>query len=216
MPARDGPYYLMNDLNFAPVIMKEDYLSKNYFTPSDVAELLMVSPVTVRLWSQRGELGSVITPGGHRRYLQEHIETFAKEKNIPINLNKTSGLRVLIVDDDTQFAYYLDEFLQDQDEIEKTAVAHDGFRAGLLIYTFNPQIILLDIRMPYVDGISVCHDLKKGPLTKEIRVIAMTGYYSKETVEKIMDAGAEACLRKPFEQEELLEVMGLSVEEKSN
>ena len=188
----------------------EDILNqKKYFTPGEVAELLMVSPITVRLWSQKGELESVTTPGGHRRYLYKHIKTFARDRNLPLGSEANSGLRVLIIDDDEQFAHYLEELLQDCSEISAIKHALDGFKAGSLVYTFEPQIVLLDLRMPYVDGFVVCSDLKKNQTTKDIKVIAMTGYYNKLNVDRILDNGAETCLQKPFESKELFEAMGL-------
>lgn len=189
--------------------MPDTILRKKYFTPSEVADLLMISPVTVRQLSQKGELESVMTPGGHRRYLYRHIESFAKEKNIPLDSQQKPGLRVLIVDDDPQFASFLEELLQCSNEIAATKIADNGFRAGSLIYSFDPHIVLLDLRMPYVDGFSVCRDIKKGDVTRHIRVIAMSGFYSKENVEKILGAGAEICLKKPFEPEELFSAMGI-------
>ena len=186
---------------------------KKYYTPSEVAELLMISPVTVRQLSQKGELESVTTPGGHRRYLFKHIESFARQRNIPLTLKANAGLRVLIVDDDEQLAQFINELLRECPEIEETRIANDGFRAGALLYTFEPHIVLLDLRMPYVDGFSVCRDIKSGQLTKGIRVIAMSGFYSNDNFEHIIEAGAESCLKKPFEPEELLAAIGVNAVE---
>lgn len=182
---------------------------KKYFTPSEVAKFLRVSPVTVRQLSQRGAIESVSTPGGHRRYLFKHIESFARQRNIPLAMKTTVGLRVLIVDDDEQLAQYLNELLQGCKEIDATRIANDGFRAGTLLYTFEPHIVLLDLRMPYVDGFSTCRDIKSGQLTKDVRVIAMSGFYTNENIEHIIQAGAEDCLRKPFTPEELFAAIGI-------
>lgn len=182
---------------------------KKYFTPREVAEFLRVSPVTIRQLSQKGEIESVSTPGGHRRYLFKHIESFARQRNIPLSLKTTVGLRVLIVDDDEQLAQYLNELLQGCKEIDDTRIANDGFRAGTLLYTFEPHIVLLDLRMPYVDGFSACRDIKSGQLTRDVRVIAMSGFYTNENIEHIIHAGAEDCLRKPFTPEELFAAIGI-------
>lgn len=183
-------------------------LRKKYLTPKEVADVLMVSPATVRLWSQRGELESVSTPGGHRRYLYEHIQSFAKQRQVHVD-DDDSRLRILIVDDDKPFAAYLEELLSYSPQIAETRCAYDGYSAGSLVYKFKPHIVLLDLKMPHVDGFGVCEDLKSGFLTKDIRVIAMSGYYSKENVDRILLAGAEVCLKKPFEQSELFAAMGV-------
>lgn len=184
-------------------------VSKKYYTPRQVAEILMISPVTVRQLSQKGELQSVTTPGGHRRYLFKHIESFARQRNIKLTLKENAGLRVLIVDDDDQLTRLIFELLKDCTEIDEIRIAKDGFRAGALLYTFEPHVMLLDLRMPYIDGFNVCRDIKSDQLTRDIRVIAMSGYYSKENFEHIIAAGAETCLKKPFTPEELFSAIGV-------
>jgi len=52
--------------------------------------------------------------------------------------------------------------------------------------------------MPGMDGFSVCQRIKDDPATSNIRVIAMTGYTNLENVQRIMQAGAEKCLKKPI------------------
>ena len=90
------------------------------------------------------------------------------------------------------------------------ALAHSGFEAGYLAREFTPEVILLDLMMPTLDGFEVCEALKKDPATSHIRVVAMTGYHSEENVRRIMELGAAVCLAKPFEVEELLKAIGLS------
>jgi len=74
---------------------------------------------------------------------------------------------------------------------------------------FNPHVVLLDLMMPGLNGFQVCKDLRASPSTKNIRVIAMTGYPSSENVAEILDAGAETCLSKPFSNELLRQQLGL-------
>jgi excisionase family DNA binding protein len=50
--------------------------NKAYLTPNEVAELLMVAPVTVRSWAQKGLLVAKVTPGGHRRFLKSDVERY--------------------------------------------------------------------------------------------------------------------------------------------
>lgn len=191
-----------------------EVVSKKYYTPRQVADILMISPVTVRQLSQKGELESVTTPGGHRRYLFKHIESFARQRNIKLILKENTGLRVLIVDDDDQLSRLIFELLKDCSEIDEIRIASDGFRAGSLLYTFEPHVMLLDLRMPYIDGFNVCRDIKCDQMTRDIRVIAMSGYYSKESFEHIIAAGAETCLKKPFAPEELYSAIGVKTGKK--
>jgi len=75
---------------------------------------------------------------------------------------------------------------------------------------FSPDVVLLDLMMPGMDGFQVCERLKKDSATKNIRVIAMTGYPSAMNTEKILAAGAEICLPKPVDRAQLLELLGVS------
>lgn len=73
---------------------------KAYLTPNEVAELLIVSPVTVRSWTKKGLLVAMVTPGGHRRFLKSEVERFVRESGAGQAGVKSSALRVLIVGDD--------------------------------------------------------------------------------------------------------------------
>ena len=178
-----------------------------YLTPTEVAELLLVSPVTVRQWAQKGELKALTTPGGHRRFLYRDIEQFARSRNITLRPPEGSVRRILVVDDDDTFAKLLIKLCHELPDEVVTERAYDGFQAGQKVHSFKPHIILLDLMMPGLTGIEVCRSLKSDPATKLIRIIAMTGFASEENIKRAMDAGAETCLSKPFDIDELLEAL---------
>jgi excisionase family DNA binding protein len=184
-------------------------MKKKYMTPNEVAQLLMVSPVTVRQWSQKGQLKAESTPGGHRRYFYHEIERFAREHGLTLHQPEGEKLRVLVVDDEELQAIFLADLFSGYAEVV-SEVAHDGFDAGQKIQLFKPDLILLDLMMPGMDGFEVCHQLKTAPATKAIRIIGMTGYYLQENINRVLSAGAEACLQKPLDVEVLLDVMGLA------
>jgi CheY-like chemotaxis protein len=171
----------------------------------------MVSPVTIRQWAQKGLLGASSTPGGHRRFARHEIERFAREHGTVLQPPGDGEYRILIVDDDRQVATYLSELLSGTPRDVVVQVAHDGFEAGRLVQTFHPHVILLDLKMPGLDGFEICRRLKEDPVTKAIRVIAITGYATKENIRRVEDAGAEACLTKPFDRSRLLDAIGFGI-----
>ena len=181
---------------------------KACFTPTEVAEQLMVSPVTVRQWAQKGQLKAETTPGGHRRFLRWEVERFIREHKIPSEQPAVELLRILIVDDDVQLSRYLVELLSGLPKKPVTETANDGFDAGTKVLTFQPHLILLDLMMPDLNGFDVCRFIKQNPETKNIRIIAMTGYNSQENVDAITNAGAEQCITKPINSNVLLEAIG--------
>lgn len=172
---------------------------KPYLTPTEVASLLMVSPITVRQWAAKGLLKAELTLGGHRRFMRHEIERFARDNGLKLQRKgNDGGQRLLIVDDDAQLVKLVADLLEDREELSiETAV--DGFDAGIKVQQFEPDIILIDLMMPGLDGFEVCRRLKADPLTRGIRLIAMTGFPSPENTSRALEAGAERCIAKPFD-----------------
>ncbi len=195
--------------------MRQKKKSKSYLTPNDVAELLMVSPVTIRQWAQKGSLNALTTPGGHRRFLSREVERFAREHGIALQPTDNDELRILIVDDDEQLSGFLVELLNNQDQEIRTEVASDGFDAGAKVQTFKPHVMLLDLMMPGLDGFEVCRRLREDPTTKAMRIIAMTGFYNPDNVERIKNIGADECFPKPLPTDDLLKAIGIYPAESS-
>jgi excisionase family DNA binding protein len=187
-------------------------MEKSYLSPSDVAELLMVSTAAVRQWAQKGDLPARTTPGGHRRFLRQDVEQFAKRRGLSLNVGNDDTLRVLIVDDNEQIRQFLTTLLAKAAPSVMTDVAENGFEAGLKVKSFQPNAVLLDIMMPELNGFQVCELLKQDPSTKHIRIIAMTGYPSPENVQRILAAGAEECLTKPLDVPKLMAALGIEAE----
>jgi len=183
----------------------EKFEGKEYLTPQEVAVLLKVSPVTVRQWAQKGGLKAFTTPGGHRRFYKHDVLHFAANRGVKTSNKKSRKL--LIVDDDVLLAGFLHEVFQTNEENYDVRVVHDGFTAGSYIQSFIPEVILLDIMMPGINGIQVCHFLKKNPATAGIRVVAMTGFPTNELVQEIIDAGADMCLHKPLKVNDVLDAV---------
>lgn len=180
-----------------------DLRDKGYLTPQQVADKLLVSPITVRGWALRGLLKAEVTPGGHRRFLASEVERFAMERH---QHDDRGQLRVLIVDDNQSLARYLQDFLSTHSLITETAF--DGFDAGWKIQSFQPDILLLDLMMPRLNGFDVCRQIKEKPDTHSIRIIAMTGYPSPSNESRVINEGAECCLNKPIDELALLDAIG--------
>lgn len=179
---------------------------KDYMTPKETAELLRVSPITIRVWAQKGLLLASTTAGGHRRFERSEIERFAREKGIKIDLSAPP--RVLIVDDDQDHLDLLKDFFALRLTEMEVETAMDGFEAGQKVESFKPDIILLDLLMPGMDGFKVCQAIKENPSSKNVRIIAISGFMSDENRRKIRGTGAEICLQKPLDLDRLAVVVG--------
>jgi DNA-binding NarL/FixJ family response regulator len=103
-------------------------------------------------------------------------------------------LRVLIVDDQLLYAEAISVLLRQQEGMEVVGVAGDGREAIELAVALRPDVVLMDIQMPRLDGISATRRIRSRlPSTK---VLVMTGLTGDEHVEESLRAGAEACIKK--------------------
>ncbi|MEA3459683.1 MAG: response regulator [Chloroflexota bacterium] len=170
---------------------------------SNVAEYCEVSHFTVINWIKEGKLKAYSTPGGHYRVQREDFREFLKKYEMPIREEFFIGhpQRVLVVDDEPDVVEFIIRALQDEDEGWEFDSAADGFEAGLKVSTFEPDLIILDLVMPNVDGFEVCRQVKGNPETEEIKILVVTGY--PEHVKKATKCGADDYMVKPLEIKEL-------------
>ena len=110
--------------------------------------------------------------------------------------------RVLVVDDQNFAAQVLKEMLERHGFI--VDVAHDGFTALAQALEAPPDIVLLDMVMPGMDGVETCRKFKQEPRTFSIPIIVVTAKKNKENLVSAFDAGADDYLSKPVEDHELL------------
>ncbi len=183
---------------------------KNYLTPKEVAKLLMVSTAAIRLWAENGDLKARLTAGGHRRFKLNDVKTFATNKKIQLNIDTQTTPKILIVDDDIDFANFLKTLLEIEIENSEIAISLDGFDAANKLRDFHPNIILLDLKMPGLDGFQVCQHVKQDSAQQHIRVVAISGDVTETKTKKIISMGAEACLQKPINVPALLKLLALN------
>ena len=110
--------------------------------------------------------------------------------------------KVLIVDDDKENVDLIAYFLKPQNY--KIITAHDGVEALKLVEKEIPDIILLDIKLPKMDGFEVCERIKKKAPTQFIPIIMITALKDLKSKIRSLEAGADDFISKPFENIELL------------
>jgi len=170
---------------------------KAYFTASEVASLLLVSTNTVRVWTNKGLLKSELTLGGHRRFARAEILRLVQARQPMEPVSTPDVLRILIIDDDEALAHTMAQGLESALPGAIVTVATNGFSGGMLARSAEPHIILLDLRMPGIDGFQTCKLLKDDDVTRPIRIIAMSGFQDEADRQRILAAGAEQFLEKP-------------------
>ena len=81
--------------------------------------------------------------------------------------------------------------------------ASDGFEAGLQVSHFKPDLVILDIMMPDINGYEVCQKIKCNPETKDTKIIVLSAYLNDEAFKQMKEYGADACFSKPLPLEQL-------------
>jgi excisionase family DNA binding protein len=191
--------------------------SINVFTVNQVSELLQVSPQTIVNWIEGGRLPAYKTPGGHRRIKKSDLEAFVKQHEMPVfgllsdpDEEGKKMKKILVVDDDQVIVETLTAGLEEDPHEYEVITAADGFEAGLQVSHFRPDLLILDIMMPDIDGYEVCRKLKSSEGTKHIKIIVLSGYLDEESYKKMREYGADLCFSKPLPLDKLRgEIAGL-------
>ena len=118
---------------------------------------------------------------------------------------KMESRRVLIVDDNRDSADSLAMLLQITGN--QTFQAHDGVEAVEAIRQHRPEVVLLDIGLPRLDGLEVCRQVREQPWGKDIIILALTGWGQEDDRRKSEEAGFDGHLVKPVDYDKLLELL---------
>ncbi|MFP4418321.1 MAG: response regulator transcription factor [Chitinivibrionales bacterium] len=114
-------------------------------------------------------------------------------------------MRVLIIEDEENVVELLRVNMSRRGYT--VSIARDG-KSGLeMAFTLKPEAILLNVRLPDIDGWEVCRRIKQNPLTGDAFVVFVTAAAQKGQIEKAREAGSDYFMAKPFDINKLLEVL---------
>lgn len=182
-------------------------MKKRALGTHEIAELCQVTPPTVGRWIGEGKLPSFMTAGGHHRVWSDDLLPFLQSLNIPIppELEASVALKIVIVEDEPHvrdFIYKVLKTAYPRATIFKTS---NGFEAGQTIATVIPSLVVLDIKLPGLDGIRVCHLLKSNEKLKDLKILVVSGRLHKDGNKQALRAGADDFMPKPFEPAEFIQ-----------
>ncbi len=172
---------------------------KQVFTTGEVAQICKVSQQTVIRCFDSGKLNGFRVPGSRfRRIPRDALITFMKTNQIPMDQLETGKKRVLVVDDDDAIIEMFTDLLERDGRFEVKS-ARTGYDAGIVTEQFRPDVMLLDFKLPDVNGNVVCRTIRANPNYKHMQIIIISGVADPDEVAELKTAGADDFIRKPFD-----------------
>jgi excisionase family DNA binding protein len=180
-------------------------MAKTVFTTGEAAKICKVSQQTIIRCFDSGQLKGFRVPGSRfRRIPRDQLYSFMKDNGIPTDALESGKRKVLLVDDDQDLVELMvDVFERDGRFDVKTA--NNGFDAGMLTKELRPDLVVLDVMLPDINGKEVCQRIRADESLEGVKVICISGMVEQDKVSELKDAGADDFLQKPFKIEELLD-----------
>ena len=183
-----------------------------FLTTKSIARYCHMSVTQIKRWILNGDLKAVQTPGGHYRITQEDFKDFLDRQGLPIVEDFFRGIKkkkILVADDDETVVGVISDILQKKYDDIELKTAYDGYQALITAGNFNPDLMILDIRMPKIDGLEVCRRIRENEaISPDLKILAITAHVDMYDRMSVIDAGADEYLIKPIDIETLLSNVG--------
>ena len=179
--------------------------TKTVFTTGEAAKICKVSQQTIIRCFDNGTLKGFRVPGSRfRRIPREHLFSFMKDNGIPTDALENGKRKVLIVDDDQGLVDLLVDVF-DKDGRFDIKTANNGFDAGMLVKEFRPDVVVLDVMLPDINGKEVCQRVRSDPTLESVKIICISGMVERNKIQELRDAGADDFMQKPFTVDRVLD-----------
>ena len=179
--------------------------SKTVFTTGEAAKICKVSQQTIIRCFDNGTLKGFRVPGSRfRRIPRDQLYAFMKDNGIPTDALESGKRKVLIVDDDEELVELMvDVFARDGRFDIKTA--NNGFDAGMQVREFRPDLVVLDVMLPDINGKEVCQRVRSDNTLEAVKIICISGMIEQDKIADLRQAGADDFMNKPFSVDRLLD-----------
>ena len=176
---------------------------KTVFTTGEAAKICNVSQQTIIRCFDSGQLKGFRVPGSRfRRIPRDVLYRFMKDNGIPTDALESGRRRALIVDDDEELVELIRDVF-DADGRFDVRVANNGFDAGMMVKEYKPDVIVLDVMLPDINGREVCQRVRSDVNLDDVRIICISGMVEADKIDGLKEAGADEFMQKPFEVDAL-------------
>lgn len=180
---------------------------KTVFTTGEAARICKVSQQTIIRCFDNGQLKGFRVPGSRfRRIPREMLYRFMKDNGIPTDALESGKRKILVVDDDESLVELMSDVLESDGRFE-VRVANNGFGAGMMVKEYCPDLIVLDVMLPDINGREVVQRVRNDKNLEGVRIICISGLVEEDKVAELRADGADEFIHKPFEIERLIELI---------
>jgi excisionase family DNA binding protein len=177
---------------------------KTVFTTGEAAKICKVSQQTIIRCFDSGQLKGFRVPGSRfRRIPRDLLFSFMKDNGIPTEALESGKRKVLIVDDDEDLVVMMKEAFESDGRFE-IRTANNGFGAGMLVKEFRPDLVILDVMLPDINGKEVCVRVRNDTHLDDVKIICISGMVEHDKIADLKVAGANQFMQKPFTVDKLL------------
>ena len=177
---------------------------KTVFTTGEAAKICKVSQQTIIRCFDSGQLKGFRVPGSRfRRIPRDILYRFMKDNGIPTDALESGKRKALIVDDDLELVELLRDVLEADGRFEVRAV-NNGFDAGMMVKEYHPDILVLDVMLPDINGKEVCQRVRSDSALDDVKIICISGMVEQDKIADLKKSGANDFVQKPFEVETLV------------
>ena len=179
--------------------------TKTVFTTGEAAKICKVSQQTIIRCFDNGSLKGFRVPGSRfRRIPRDQLFSFMKDNGIPTDALENGKKKLLIVDDEQDLVELMaDAFARDGRFEIRTA--NNGFDAGMQVKEFRPDMVVLDVMLPDINGREVCQRVRSDSTLDSVKIICISGMIEQDKVSDLRSAGADDFIQKPFTVDRLIE-----------
>jgi excisionase family DNA binding protein len=179
--------------------------TKTVFTTGEAAKICKVSQQTIIRCFDNGSLKGFRVPGSRfRRIPRDQLFSFMRDNGIPTDALESGKRKVLIVDDDEELVELLSDTFQRDGRFD-IKTANNGFDAGMLVKEFRPDLVVLDVMLPDINGKEVCQRVRSDPTLESVKILCISGMIEQDKIADLRAAGANDFMSKPFTVDKLLD-----------
>jgi len=178
---------------------------KTVFTTGEAAKICKVSQQTIIRCFDSGQLKGFRVPGSRfRRIPRDLLFNFMRDNGIPTDALESGKRKILVVDDDVELVELITEVLERDGRFEVKSV-NNGFDAGMMVKDYQPDLIVLDVMLPDINGKEVCQRVRSDQSMDSVKIICISGMVEDDKIHELKAAGANDFMRKPFEVDRLVD-----------